>query len=448
MKRLLLILLLLPVFATAQIVETIVGNGIPGYSGDGGLAIEAELYNPLSVKFDQSGNMYIADQSNNVIRKVDPSGIITTVAGTGTGGYSGDGGPATAAEIKWPTDIAFDASGNLYIADLGYDVIRKVTPDGIISTIAGTGTCCYNGDGIPATSAQIYDPLGLVFDNAGNLFFGDNGNHRVRKISTDGIITTVVGKGTGGYSGDGGLADSAKMIYPGDINFDHSGNLYIPDYANHRIRMVNAGDTINTIVGNGIAAYTGIGGPADSAEVAYPWCILFDDTGNYYITDDNTGAIHKISTAGIITAIAGNGTPGYSGDGGPAIDAEFGFQAACTAIDTLGNLYIADYSNNRIRRIVYTPTKSYTAVNNVNKTPEEITISPNPTTTALTIRYSGVTLSGVEGQITITNLLGQTLYQQTTPASCKLLQVDVSPYPPGIYLLKINGTEVRKFVKE
>jgi hypothetical protein len=228
MKRITILLLLFSLTVHGQIITTIAGKGSVGYSGDGGLATNAEFNLPYSVKFDHSNNLYIADWKNHVIRKIDNSGIITTIAGTGSGGYSGDGGPASTARLRAPVDIAFDAIGNIYIDDNGNNAIRKVTMDGTITTIAGTGVLGYNGDGIPATSAKLYAPLGLVFDNAGNLYFSDEGNARVRKIDNSGIISTVVGTGVVGYSGDGGQATNAELRQPCWLTISPSGDLYIP----------------------------------------------------------------------------------------------------------------------------------------------------------------------------------------------------------------------------
>ena len=442
MKRLFLILVLcLPLFVHAQIVETIVGNGTAGYIGDNGPADLAELSIPISVKFDHSGNLYIVDQGNNVIRKLNESGIITTVVGNGIAGYIGDGGPATDAEINSPNDIAFDEVGNLYIADWVNEVIRKVDIYGVITTFAGTGIYGYNGDGIPATSAQINEPLGLAFDTAGTLYFSDNINHRVRKINTAGLIYTVAGNGTAGFNGDGGAADSAEIRLPAFIAIGGpTKGLYITDYLNHRIREVNTSGIINTVAGNGVTEYTD-GGLADTSSLEFPWCIVFDNTGNYYITDIANGTIHKVDTTGIINTIAGNGTAGYSGDGGTARDAEFGSRAACTAVDALGNLYIADYSNNRIRRIVYTPTNIYTAAHNVTKPPTQVIVYPNPAIKAITV-CANVPLDDV----VIEDVLGRVVEHYSF--STQKATIDVAGLPSGIYFLKVNGIEVKKFVKE
>ena len=214
---------------------------------------------------DASGNLYIADTGNNRIRKVSATGIITTVAGNGSAGYSGDGGPATSAQLDGPEGVAVDGSGNLYIADTCNNRIRKVSATGIITTVAGNGSAGYSGDGGPATSAQLSLPAGVAVDGSGNLYIADSGNNRIRKVSATGIITTVAGNGSPGYSGDGGPATSAQLNQPAGVAVDASGNLYIADSSNNRIRKVSATGIITTVAGNGFDGYSGDGGPATSA---------------------------------------------------------------------------------------------------------------------------------------------------------------------------------------
>jgi|GEM_PF-969054 len=329
-------------------ISTVVGTGTAGYSGDGESATSARLKYPQGVAFDSSGNMYIADYENNRIRKVDSAGNISTVAGTGTAGYSGDGGPAISAGLYHPSGLTFDSSGNMYIAD--YNRIRKVDTSGNISTIAGTGTAGYSGDGGPATSAQLSYPAGITFDSSGNMYIVDQGNNCIRKVDSAGNISTVAGTGTAGYSGDGGPATSAQLSYPSGLTFDSSGNMYIADKSNNRIRKVDTSGNISTVAGTGTSGYSGDGGPATSAQLNYPSGLTFDSSGNMYIADRGNNRIRKVDSSGKISTIAGNGTNGYSGDYGLAISAQLYYPSGI-AFDSSGNMYIADCNNNRIRKI-------------------------------------------------------------------------------------------------
>ena len=340
------------------VVTTVAGGGT-SYPGDGGPATSAELQYPSRVAIDASGNLFIADQDNMRIREVGTDGIITTVAGNGTQGYSGDGGRATSAEFDFPCGVALDASGNLFIADGANSRIRKVGTNGIITTVAGNGFNSgpgmgggYSGDGGPATSAELSWPGDVALDASGNLFIPDEGNQRIRIVGTNGIITTVAGNGTRGYSGDGGPASNAELNYPIDVAVDASGNLYIADQYNNRIRKVGTNGVITTVAGNGTQGYSGDGGPATSAELNQPEGVALDASGNLFIADFGNSRIRKVGTAGMITTVAGNGTPSYSGDGGPATSAELQYPSA-VAVGASGNLFIADEFNMRIREVVF-----------------------------------------------------------------------------------------------
>ncbi len=243
--------------------------------------MNAALNQPYGVTPDSAGNLYIADDQNNRIRKVS-GGTITTVAGIGTMGFSGDGGPATSALLYIPHGVAADSAGNLYIADTGNLRVRKVS-GGTITTVAGNGTVSFSGDGGPATSASINIPYGVAVDSAGNLYIADTGNNRIRKVS-GGTITTVAGNGTASFSGDGGPATSASINEPWAVAVDSAGNLYIADYANNRIRKVSGG-TITTVAGNGVVGFSGDGGPATNALLGYPEGVAVDSAGNLYISD-------------------------------------------------------------------------------------------------------------------------------------------------------------------
>ena len=328
-------------------ITTVAGNGSLGFSGDGGLATSASLGVGIGlisggVAVDSAGNLYIADTGNNRIRKVS-GGTITTVAGNGSPGFSGDGGPATSAELNGPYGVAVDSAGSLYIADTFNSRIRKVS-GGIIMTVAGGGV--FLGDGGPATGAGLNYPDGVAVDSAGNLYIADTAEHRIRKVSS-GTISTIAGNGALGYSGDGGPATSASLYFPSGVAVDSTGNLYVTDTDNDRIRIVAAGK-ITTAAGNGSFQFSGDGGPATSASLDLPNGLAIGPAGSLYIADTDNKRIRKVS-GGTITTVAGNGSFQFSGDGGPAVSASFDPYAA--AVDLAGNLYIADTGNNRIRKV-------------------------------------------------------------------------------------------------
>ena len=332
------------------IIETVAGTGTATFGGDGGAAVAAQVSSPYGVALDGAGNLYIADTGNHRIRKVNSAGVISTVAGNGTRGYGGDGGPATAAQLQLPAGVAADGAGNLYIADFHNHRIRKVNSAGVISTVAGTGAAGYGGDGGPATAAQLKYPYGLALDGAGNLYIADYENHRIRKMNSAGNISTVAGTGAAGYGGDDGRAVNAKLNYPRDLALDGAGNLYIADGKNHRIRKMNAAGDISTVAGNGAAGYGGDGGAAVDAQLNRPYGVAADGAGNLYIADQTNQRIRKVNAAGVITTVAGTGTRGSDGDGGPAAAAQVG-RPRGLALDGSGNLYIAEWGNSRIRKV-------------------------------------------------------------------------------------------------
>ena len=333
------------------VIDTVSGNGTPGFSGDGGPATGAQLNGPSGVALDSAGNLYIADTANHRIREVAVgAGNISTVAGNGTAGYSGDNGPASAAELHSPVGITFDSAGNLYIADQGNGVIRKVNPSGTITSVAGNNEVGYSGDNGPATQATLYAPSGVALDSTGNLYIADTGNNRIREVNTSGIITTIAGNGTAGYSGDNGPATGASLNQPSAVIAGSSGVLYVADTANHVIRQVSAAGTITTIAGNGTAAYTGDGGPATSASLHAPGGVAVDGSGNLYIADSGNNAIRLVPPGGSIATVVGTGTIGFSGDGGPAAAALLDAPRS-VAFDALGNLYLSDQGNQRIREV-------------------------------------------------------------------------------------------------
>ncbi len=291
-------------------VTTIAGNGTAGFSGDGKSATAANLFNPFSVAVDSSGGVYIADSGNHVVRKVSGGNIAPYVGNNFLGpGFSGDGGRAVDGQLDSPFNLALDSSGNLYVSDTGNDRIRKITTAGTITTYAGGyGGGAFGGDGGPAINARLNQPRGLRLDAAGNLYFADSASNRIRKVAVDGTITTVAGVGTAGFSGDGGLATAAQLNRPLDVAVDAAGNLYIADYNNQRIRRVGGNGIITTIAGNGRAAYAGDGGPATSANLNFPTGVVVDGNGNVYVADNANSVIRLLTRNG--TAI---GVPTVNG---------------------------------------------------------------------------------------------------------------------------------------
>jgi sugar lactone lactonase YvrE len=414
-------------------LKTIAGNGTAGHSGDGGPATTAELNTPDGIAFDTQGNLYIADISNNVIRKVDTLGNITTVAGNATQGFSGDGGPATAAELNGPFGVVLDAAGNLYIMDALNARIRKVDTAGTITTFAGNGKFGFAGDGGPATSATISLVQGARFDTAGNLYVPQCGPAAVRKIDTSGTITTVAGNGTDGFSGDGGPATAAQLNCPSGVVIDNTGDLFIADYNNDRIREVNASGVITTIAGNGTSGFSGDGGPSLTAEVNIPNDVDLDSAGNLYIADSGNNRVRKIDTTGIITTVVG----GLNNAGSAGINAP-----SALAFDLKDNLYFSDTGNNAIREVFPAGALVFPA------TPVATSAAPL-TVTLSNIGNVPVTIAsqasfGFSGNTTDFSLVGGTCLQGATLAAnggnCTL-EIGFTPTATGTRTLTVSITD-------
>jgi hypothetical protein len=332
-------------------ITAVAGTGAAGFSGDGGLATEARLRFPFSLIVDAAGNVLIADTDNYRVRKVNPAGMISTVVGTGKAGFSGDGGPATEARLN-PWTLVLDGAGNLFIEDGGNYRVRKVSPEGIITTVAGSGKAGFSGDGGPATEARFSElRLGAV-DTAGNLFIADRNNHRIRKVSPEGIITTVAGSGPTGAAkgvsaGDGGLATEARLNGPFSPALDRAGNLFFSEAGDvfgtntgYRVRKVDTNGIISTVAGSDGRGFAGDGGPATQARLNTPLGVAVDSAGNLFFTEKGNLRVRKVDANGIITTVAGGGTKGYV-DGARATATRLGVSRSL-AVDAAGNLLIGE----------------------------------------------------------------------------------------------------------
>jgi sugar lactone lactonase YvrE len=327
------------VMLATGIITTVAGKSSSGSSGDGGLASSAKLYQPEGVAADSSSNIYIADCGNNKVRMISAStGYISTFAGKGTAGYSGDGGAATSAKLSGPCYLTFDASNNLYISDYGNNAIRMVTSAGIITTVAGdgTGNAGSSGDGGLATSAELNQPSDTYVDSSGNLYIADTTNNKIREVvASTGKIYTIAGTGSSGSSGNGGLATSAKLNGPTGVTMDSAGNIYISDYYNNVVRKITVSTGIISLyAGTGSTGYSGDGGAATSAKINEAGFGIMDGSNNFYFSDVDNARIRVVSAStGIITTIAGNGSESYGGDGGQATNASVDYAGGIAIVN-------------------------------------------------------------------------------------------------------------------
>ena len=352
-------------------IYTIAGTGKAGRSGDGGRAVEAQLDYAVAVAADRGGNVYIADFFSQRIRRVDASGTITTIAGTGEPSFSGDGGRAANGGLSFPSGVAVDKAGNVYITDTGNHRLRRIDTQGTITTLAGTGEEGFGGDGALAVEAQLSNPKGVAVDDSGNIYFGGYLNFEIRRVDAKGTITSVEGSNEL-YDVHGGEYRESRDR---GIAVDKAGNLYIANIDNHYVRRVDASGTVSIFAGTRVPGYGGDGGPATEAQLNSPAGVALDTAGNLYIADTGNHRIRRVDTAGIITTIAGTGEPGYGGDGGLAGEAQLASPIALT-VDGSGNVVFADLGNYRIR--VLTQASSLSAPTRL---------------TATTISYNGIDLA-------------------------------------------------------
>jgi len=434
MKKRLLTSFLLALFCSvhAQVIVTAAGNGTVGYSGDGFAAIHAELAEPVGVALDDSGNLYICDRLNGCIRKVSPAygGIITTIAGNGTLGYSGDGGWGFLARLNAVSDVAVDHYGNVYIAD-GNDCIRKVTPSDTITTVAGMAAPGYNGDGIPATAAMLSGSFGVAVDDTGNIYIADAANFRIRKVDTTGIITTIAGTGVAGYSPDGSRSDTSRLYMVFSIRIDSAHNLFFTD--NYRVRKIDAAGIITTIAGNGTTPFSGDSGPATLAGME-PVAIALDTAGNLFIADGDGLRIRKVNTSGIINTVAGDGAGGPIHDGGSPLLAGMGPMGV--AVSNNGDIYIGDAANGRVRLVTTRALQSPEFHNSW----KGIGVWPNPCSNSCVVKL--ISMFNESAQLSITDITGIEV--------CKFDGYTNQPiaikrdWPKGMYIISAT-TEHEKF---
>lgn len=421
----------------AQTIFTLAGNGTGGYSGDGGSANLAMINAPDGIATDGSGNVYFSDGGNHRIRKVSTSGIITTIAGTGIAGFSGDGGLATFAQINSPKALTVDVFGNIYFADNSNFRIRKISTSGIITTVAGNGVGAYSGDGGNAVLAGLYNPVSVAVDFSGNIFIGESSPTKMtlRKVDNLNLINTISG-GNVGYAGDGGPALLAQFNGVNGLATDAGGNIYITDTGNNRVRLITTTSTITTIIGNGLSGFSGDGGPGTSAKLNLPYGVDVDGAGNLFFGDLANYRIRMIDIFGTISTIAGTGISGFSGDGGPSTLAKISV-VRDVAVDLSGNIYFSDQINNRIR--VICQASCITGINHITQNNLQI-FYPNPVNDKLFISSENDIKD-----VLVRNSLGQLILKQDV--NSKQTQIDVNQLSEGVYLISFqfkDGNSVTK----
>jgi len=331
-------------------IVTVAGSGIDAHTGDGGPALAAAIAHPRGVAFLRDGSFVFAEPFANTVRRVAPDGTITTIAGTGETGYSGDGGPATSARLFLAHGVAELSDGSLLVADAGNNRIRRIA-DGIITTVAGTGERGFSGDGGPAVAARIDNPRGVAVLPGGGFLIPDTDNHRVRRVDANGTITTVAGTGTPGFSGDGGAAVDAQLRRPFGVASTADGGFLVVDVGNQRIRRVSRDGVITTVAGTGVNGFSGDAGPARSAELDNPHNVAALPDGGFLIADTFNNRVRRVSPTGVITTVAGTGAAGFSDGDGSAATAELDLPKALAVLPDRSGFLVGDSANNRVRLV-------------------------------------------------------------------------------------------------
>ena len=443
-KKILSIILLLTTSLNAQKIYRLAGTGTSGHSGDGGLALQALIGNTQGMTVDIYGYLLFIDQKH-CVRRIDISNnIITTITDT-VPGYTGDGGQSDFARLYNPVGITTDAIGIIYITDKGNSRIRRINLGGIITTICGTGVYGFSGDGGPASLADVNGISGIAVDKFGNIIFADRFNQRIRKINTSGIISTIAGTGVAGFSGDGGLAINAKLDNPSGLALDTMGNIYFIDEFNYRMRKINiSSGIITTIAGNGVIGFGGDGGLGTSASIS-PRGIYCDKVGNVFLTEGSL-RVRVIYPNGIIDTYAGLGIPGNTGDGGPAYACQLSGPNGIT-MDNDKNLYIGPLNggNGSYTLRVICPSACYAEIDE-NSKEKEITFYPNPCSTSFKIKLN---FPIKNGKVILHNVIGQKITERVILDD---LEIPVNSFTKGLYTLTIseNGSnlETRRLIIE
>ena len=334
----------------SAIITRVAGTGVAGDAGDGGPAAEAQLNTPTGLEVIPGGGFLFSDNGNNVVRQVSPEGVITRVAGTGVAGNTGDGGPATQAQLNGPFGVRVLPGGGFLVADTGNDVVRQVSPEGVITRVAGTGVAGDTGDGGPATQAQLNTPVGIAVLPGGGFLFTDQGNNVVRQVSREGVITRVAGTGVAGNAGDGGPATEARLNGPGAMTVLPGGGFLFSDLGNNVVRQVSREGVITRVAGTGVAGDAGDGGPATRAELNTPSGVAVLPGGGFLVADNGNNVVRQVSPEGVITRVAGTGVAGDTGDGGPATESRLNGPGGVGVLPGGGFLF-TDVFNNAVRKV-------------------------------------------------------------------------------------------------